>query len=91
MFEHNHIPELVQEIRRGKALASLVESAVVTDAAGQVVELANLRPDGTIGTPDEASDEAKCRDERRGRGRGHPGAQRGLTATAEIRCRRTAP
>jgi trigger factor len=58
MFEHNHVPELVQEIRRGKALASLVESAVVTDAAGQVVELANLRPDGTIGTPDETSDEA---------------------------------
>ena len=67
MFEHNHIPELVQEIRRGKALAQIVESATVTDASGNVVELKNLRPDGTIGEPadetveesgDEASDEA---------------------------------
>ena len=27
MFEHNHVPELVQEILRGKALATIVESA----------------------------------------------------------------
>ena len=51
MFEHNHIPDLVQEILRGKALATIVESAVVTDASGNVVELKNLRPDGTIGEP----------------------------------------
>ncbi|GAA4695820.1 trigger factor [Nocardioides conyzicola] len=57
MFEHNHIPELVQEILRGKALARIVESAVVTDASGNVVELKNLRPDGTIGEPvDEAAE-----------------------------------
>ena len=54
MFEHNHIPDLLQEIRRGKALASVVESAVVTDASGNHVELKNLRPDGTIGEPAEA-------------------------------------
>ena len=53
MFEHNHIPDMVQEILRGKALATLVESAVVKDASGNVVELTNLRPDGTIG---EAAD-----------------------------------
>jgi len=58
MFEHNHIPELVQEILRGKALARIVESAVVTDASGNVVELKNLRPDGTIGEP-EAEAEAE--------------------------------
>ena len=59
MFEHNHIPELVQEILRGKALARIVESAVVTDASGNPVELKNLRPDGTIGEPEaEAADEA---------------------------------
>ncbi len=52
MFEHNHIPELVQEILRGKALARVVESAVVKDASGNVVELKNLRPDGTIGEPE---------------------------------------
>jgi trigger factor len=59
MFEHNHIPELVAEIRRGKALAQIVESATVTDASGNVVDLKNLRPDGTVGEPDdEAADEA---------------------------------
>jgi len=52
MFEHNHIPEMVQEILRGKALATIVETAVVKDASGNVVELKNLRPDGTIGEPE---------------------------------------
>ena len=60
MFEHNHIPELVQEILRGKALARIVESAVVTDASGNPVELKNLRPDGTIGEPEaEVADSAE--------------------------------
>ena len=54
MFEHNHIPDLVQEILRGKALALVVESAVVTDTDGNPVELKNLRPDGTIGEPEAA-------------------------------------
>jgi len=54
MFEHNHIPDLVQEILRGRALATIVESAVVKDASGNVVELKNLRPDGTIGEPEAA-------------------------------------
>lgn len=49
MFEHNHVPDLVQEIRRGKALQLLVEGATVTDGSGNVVELKNLRGDGTIG------------------------------------------
>lgn len=56
MFEHNHIPDLVQEILRGKALATIVESAVVKDASGNAVELKNLRPDGTIGEPEAESD-----------------------------------
>ena len=57
MFEHNHIPELVQEILRGKALAQIVEAAKVTDESGNAVELKNLMPDGTIGAPeDEATD-----------------------------------
>ena len=54
MFEHNHVPELVAEIRRGKALAQIVEGATVTDASGNVVDLKNLRPDGTLGDPAEA-------------------------------------
>ena len=45
--EHNHVPEMVAEVRRGKALAHVVETAVVTDASGNVVELKTLQPDGT--------------------------------------------
>jgi trigger factor len=58
MFEHNHIPELVAEIRRGKALAEIVEGATVTDTSGQVVDLTNLRPDGTVGDPSDVVAEA---------------------------------
>jgi trigger factor len=63
MFEHNHIPELVQEVLRGKALATIVETAVVKDASGNVVELKNLQPDGTIGQPQEESETAPPADE----------------------------
>jgi trigger factor len=52
MVEHNHIPELVSEVVRGKALALIVEQAKVTDESGNHVELKNLRPDGTIGEPE---------------------------------------
>ena len=58
MFEHNHIPELVQEILRGKALARIVETALVKDASGNLVELKNLQPDGTIGEPEAPADPA---------------------------------
>ena len=58
MIEHNHLPELLQEIRRAKALALIVDSAVVTDTAGAPVELKNLLPDGTIGDSDSSSDAA---------------------------------
>lgn len=51
MFEHNHVPELVQEIRRGKALQILVEGSEVKDASGNAVELKLLQADGTIGEP----------------------------------------
>jgi trigger factor len=51
MLEHNHIPEMVSEVVRGKALATVVESAEVTDASGNHVELKNLQPDGTIADP----------------------------------------
>ena len=52
MFAHNHIPEMVQEILRGKALAKIVETASVKDSSGAAVELKNLRPDGTVGEPE---------------------------------------
>ncbi|NRQ51193.1 trigger factor [Aeromicrobium stalagmiti] len=61
IMEHNHVPEMVSEVLRGKALASLVEGAKVSDKSGNVVELSKLRADGSIAedTDDaEASDEA---------------------------------
>ncbi len=51
MVEHNHIPEMVSEVVRGKALATIVESAKVTDESGNHVELKNLQPDGSIAEP----------------------------------------
>lgn len=57
MIEHNHIPEMVAEVVRGKALALIVESATVTDASGNPVELKNLLPDGSIGEPQAESDD----------------------------------
>ncbi|MET1134016.1 MAG: trigger factor, partial [Aeromicrobium sp.] len=60
MVEHNHIPEMVSEVVRGKALARIVEGATVTDVSGNAVDLKNLLPDGSIGDPaaQDASDEA---------------------------------
>jgi trigger factor len=50
--EHpHHIDEYMLEIRRGKSLALVVESAHVVDSAGDTVDLSNLRPDGTLGEP----------------------------------------
>ncbi len=82
MMEHNHIPELVTEVVRGKALALVVEQAVVTDESGTVVELKNLRPDGTIGDPEaEAAEAARAARGLRGdRARGDP--VRGVSAPA---------
>ncbi len=62
MVEHNHIPEMVAEVVRGKALARIVEGASVTDESGSPVELKNLRPDGSIGDPEaEAQAAAEAR------------------------------
>ncbi len=58
MVEHNHIPEMVSEVVRGKALATVVENAKVTDESGNHVELKLLQPDGTIGEPVDESAEA---------------------------------
>jgi trigger factor len=51
MVEHNHIPEMVAEVVRGKALARIVEGATVTDASGNPVNLKDLQPDGSVGQP----------------------------------------
>jgi trigger factor len=59
MVEHNHIPEMVSEVVRGKALAVVVESAKVVDESGNHVELKNLRPDGSIGEPEAEATEGE--------------------------------
>jgi trigger factor len=63
MVEHNHIPEMVAEVVRGKALARIVEGATVTDASGNAVDLKNLRPDGSIGDPEAEAAETADADE----------------------------
>ena len=55
MMEHNHVPQLVSEVVRGKALASIVESATVKDKSGNVVELKRLQADGSIADETEES------------------------------------
>lgn len=59
--EHpHHIDEYMLEIRRGKALAAIVEAATVTDSNGDVVEIARIQPDGSLADPtveDAAADE----------------------------------
>ena len=51
--EHpHHIEEYMLEIRRGKALAMIVEAATVTDSDGSVVPLANLQEDGRYAEPE---------------------------------------
>jgi trigger factor len=57
IMEHNHVPEMMSEVLRGKALASLVESATVKDASGNELELSRLRADGTIATDEELAAE----------------------------------
>ena len=55
MMQHNHLPDWMQEIRRGKALASMVGAATVTDSKGNALELDRIQPDGTIA--DEPAEE----------------------------------
>ena len=52
--EHpHHIDEYMTEIRRGKALGVLVETAEITDSSGATVDLSNLQPDGSLANPSE--------------------------------------
>ncbi|MBA8796043.1 trigger factor [Friedmanniella endophytica] len=64
MVDHNHTAEWMTEIRRGKALAMVVEAAKVVDSNGEPVDLVNLQPDGSLADPnavvatnDETTDE----------------------------------
>ena len=55
-MQHGHVAELVGEVRRGKALAMIVEAADVKDASGNSVDLKRLQPDGTFADEDETTD-----------------------------------
>lgn len=57
--EHpHHVDEYMLEIRRGKALAAIVEAATVTDSNGDVVEIARIQPDGSLADPAAAEADA---------------------------------
>lgn len=61
IMQHNHVPEMMSEVIRGKALAQIVEEASVTDKSGAVVDLKRLQADGTFA--DESDDESEDEDE----------------------------
>ena len=46
------------EIRRGKALASVVEAATVTDGNGDPIDLTAIREDGSLGSPETDAQDA---------------------------------
>lgn len=57
MIEHNHMPEYMAEIRRGKSLAAIVDAATLTDTNGDPVDLSELQSDGSLGAPVPEPDE----------------------------------
>lgn len=56
MMEHNHMGEWMTEIRRGKALALMVEAARITDTDGSRIDLKHLQADGTLADPHQNDD-----------------------------------
>ncbi len=65
MTEHNHMPEWMAEVRRGKALGMIVDEAVITDTNGDTVEISRLQNDGSLApeTAGEADAEQSREDE----------------------------
>jgi trigger factor len=56
-MQAGNVPLLVSEVVRAKALALVVEAAEVRDSSGNVVELKELQPDGTIAESEPEQDE----------------------------------
>jgi len=56
VVEGGQLPLLVQEVRRGKALATVMEAATIVDAEGQAIDLEALQDQGPDG-PDVEVDE----------------------------------
>jgi trigger factor len=57
VMQAGNVPLLVSEVVRAKALALVVEAAEVRDSSGNVVELKELQPDGTIAESEPEQDE----------------------------------
>jgi trigger factor len=53
VVQSGQLQGLVAEVRRGKALASVMEAATITDAAGNAVDLEELREDLVPQGPDD--------------------------------------
>ncbi|NED96264.1 trigger factor [Phytoactinopolyspora alkaliphila] len=58
LVESGELSTAVADVRRGKALANVVEKAKVVDASGRPVELERLLEDGALADEDEAGDAA---------------------------------
>ncbi len=58
LVQSGSLQALVAEVRRGKALATVMEGATITDASGQAVDLEALRDDLDPGVDDTEVDEA---------------------------------
>ena len=57
-----NVPAVVADVARGKALALVVEKAVVTDESGNPVDLVRLQEDGTLADPADLEDAAEAED-----------------------------
>jgi trigger factor len=62
LVENGELPAAMADVRRGKALALVVEKATITDASGQRVELDRLLEDGSLAEEGEAGDAAPAAD-----------------------------
>jgi trigger factor len=61
VMQSGNLPALVADVRRNKALADLLENAVITDASGNTVDLAALAPQAAaaVDEPAEEDDEGE--------------------------------
>ncbi|MCU1593353.1 MAG: trigger factor [Frankiales bacterium] len=58
LLQAGQLPSLVAEVRRGKALATIMEAASIQDASGNVVDLEQLRDDMTSPEAEVETDDA---------------------------------
>ncbi|NDL58881.1 trigger factor [Phytoactinopolyspora mesophila] len=62
LVESGELPSAMADVRRGKALALVVEKASITDASGQAVELDRLLEDGSLAEEGEDVEGAPAAD-----------------------------